>query len=152
MSLKICQEFKIAFKFLTFFTWGKNLGYHTSWPVAKHLWKLFVICVVVVAFSIFVFMTLFLSYFILLSWFLGWSQLPPISILSSPISCQAPPSFFEISPTPLLKIKPPLQQKFSCNLPLSKSNFFQWDFLLLLIQFNNERKIADFRYFNTPLC
>ena len=61
------------------------------------------------------------------------------SIFSSPLSCQDVPL---LAPTPfffLIFFNPPLQTKF-----------FQRDFFI--IQLKSERKIADFRSFNTQLC
>ena len=63
-----------------------------------------------------------------------------ISIFSSPLSCQDLPL---LAPTPFFFgniFNPPLQTKF-----------FQWNFVLI-IQLKSERKIADFRFFNTQLC
>ena len=61
------------------------------------------------------------------------------SIFSSPLSCQDVPL---LAPTPFFFgniFNPPLQTKF-----------FQRDFFI--IQLKSERKIADFRSFNTQLC
>ena len=59
---------------------------------------------------------------------------PPLYFFSTPFLSSPP--FFEIFPTPLLKITPlPLQQKCFCN-PTPQ----------VLIELKSERKNADFRF------
>ena len=89
---------------------------------------------------------IYLAYIYIVS--LRFTIPPPLFLLYPFLS--SPPFFKSIS-NPALKINP-LQEKFSCNIPLSSCqvNFFQQNFRLL-IQLKSKRKIADFRYFNTEL-
>ena len=93
---------------------------------------------------IYIYISVYSVYICLFIILWGW-QLP--LYFFPPLSCQAP--FFEIFPTPLLKIPPPLRAKMFSQLPSPNHIFNGTFFFSLKLKL---KKMSDFTYFETHLC